>query len=701
MSIYKSYEPEQLEELFSRFLIDSWSYSKITGFARNEKAFEMIYIFGVYSKKSASSVAGNAYHAALDYFFTNLKHGLFIDIVVLEAAAFAYIEQAAANSWKLQLTTPTVEDCQKKAIKTVAALLRNFYGELSTYQDDIKEILEVEVYCEEFLTVNGVDIPLPCHAKIDLVIRTKEDKLVIVDHKSKTSFTDETEIALSIGVQAMTYIKCYEAKSGLTVDEVWFVENKSSQNKDKSPQLNAFKLSIDPGTRRLYEALLYEPLKRMLEAISNPDYTYLINESDNYVDKAELYDFWARTMICEVGDFNVDEKKKALVSQRLKKIRDSSVQMITPTVIKNFKENASSFIQYDLSNKNMTQEQKIEHSLRSLGTIVNVAYHIDGYSSSTFLLEVSAGVAVKSLYSKRLDIANALDVENVRMSSQLVRHEGKSYVSVEVSKKRDKDLIFDPALLEGLRIPIGKDNFGKTIVWDLNNHSTTNALVCGQVGSGKSVLLRSIIEYAKLAGVEDIIIFDPKFEFCDYHNHMDTFVYNDILDIEEQMANLLLDMEQRIRNRQSKITLVIFDEFADAVANARKGVELDIKEMIQVGEYGSGAPKMQLKTTGQLKSLEENLRILLQKGRSCGFRVLPATQRASVKIINGDIKVNLPVQICFKVPKEIDSKVVLDESGAESLGGKGDGLIKSPEYNDTVRFQAFYKPATSPVAIAV
>ena len=84
--------------------------------------------------------------------------------------------------------------------------------------------------------------------------------------------------------------------------------------------------------------------------------------------------------------------------------------------------------------------------------------------------------------------------------------------------------------------------------------------------------------------------------------------------------------------------------------------------------------------------------MLLQKGRSCGFRIVAATQRASTKIITGDAKVNFPVQVCFRVPKEADSRVVLDEGGAESLAGRGDGLIKSPEYGEVIRFQAFYKP---------
>jgi DNA segregation ATPase FtsK/SpoIIIE, S-DNA-T family len=688
---YRDLGKDQLEELFSRFLIDSWSFSKVSTFSRNEKAFEMVYVYGKSTRQSASEVAGSAYHRALEFYFSEKRAGNQRDLVSLQTVAFLHIDEVEPHKWKLQKTTPTIEACKQKATDICLALLKNFFQEVNLYESEIGEVLDVEVYCDEFLTINGVDIPLPCHAKIDLVIKTKGGKVIIIDHKSKAAFADEKDLKFSIGRQAITYVNCYETEYGVQVDEVWFIENKYSQNKDKSPQLSCFKVSMDKDIRKLYEALLYEPLKRMLEATSDPDYVYLINENDSYVDKAEIYEFWAQTMIAEVSDFNVQESKKELISKRLKKIRDASIGAIDPKIIKQFRENASEFIQYDLTNKNMTAQEKIEHTLRTLGTIIRVAHTIEGYSSNTYLLEVSAGTTLSSVYGYRLDIANALNVSAVRMSKDLYVHEGKSYISVESSKPREMSLMFEPKYLDGLRIPLGVDNFNRTIVWDLNNPSTPHMLICGSTGSGKSVSIISTLEYAKLAGIKEIVIFDPKREFTQYKGS-GIDVYNDIEDIEAAMALMVEDMNTRARKGINNLTLVIFDEFADAVANSRKGKDLNKHAFEVQGNYKDGSPKMKRVLIGQEKSLEENLRILLQKGRSSGFRVIAATQRASVKVITGDAKVNFPVQICFKVPKEVDSKVVLDEPGAESLSGKGDGLIKSPEYPGIVRFQAFYKP---------
>lgn len=668
MSKYEAYTPEQLEEHFSNYLTDSWSYSKVSCFARNEKAFEKQYIYMEPDRRSSSSVAGNAYHAALEEFFSVLQmsgNARMPDIIPLEQVAFAYInDRVEANQWKLQKTTPTVESCIEDATKKATALIRNFYGERDLYMGDLMEVMAVEARYEEWVTVNGVDIPLPCHAVIDLVVRLNDGRVVIIDHKGKGAYSDEKEVALVHGKQAITYVLAFEKATGISVDGVWFIENKFSANKDGSPQMRKFEIGMDTDSRRLYEAMLYEPLRRMIEAVSNPDYIYTVNDSDNLSDKAELYAFWARTMIAEVDDFDIPDGKKELIAKRQRKIKDASLAMISPKVITGFRKEAASFITYDLSMSDMSNSERIHHILMTFGMNTQVT-EITGFSSDTYLLEVSAGVKIGNIYKYRKDIANALNVPTVRIPEDLAIYDGRSYVAVEASKRRTETLEWDAKYLQGHRIPVGMDNFRNVIYWDLDNHSTPHLLVCGSTGSGKSVELRSLMEYALAAGIGDVTVFDPKYEFCDLASDR-VRVYNESDDMYRVMASMVADMQSRPKTKDRHLTLLVIDEFADIM--------------------DSTAPEK-----GGL-TMEQYLKMLAQKGRSLGFRIIAATQRASTKIITGDTKVNFPVQICFRMPKAIDSQVVIDEEGAEALQGQGDGLIKSPEYMDrVVRFQGFYK----------
>lgn len=668
MSKYESYTADRLEEHFSCYLTDSWSYSKVNCFARNEKAFEKQYIYMEPDRRSSSSVAGNAYHAAMEEFFSVMQmtgNMQMPDVVSLEQKAFEYInDKVEANEWKLQKTTPTVEDCITDAAKKAVSLIRNFYGERDMYMADMEWIIAVESRYEEWLTVNGVDIPLPCHAVIDMVLKLKDGRTVIVDHKGKGSYSDEKEVALVHGKQAITYVLAFEKATGIHVDEVWFIENKYTANRDGSPQLRKFVITMDPDSRCLYEAMLYEPLRRMIEAVSNPDYIYTVNDSDNLSDKAELYAFWAKTMIAEVDDFNIPDGKKDLIRMRQRKIKDASLAMINPKVITDFRKEAASFITYDLSFSNMTRPEKIHHILMTFGMNTQVT-EINGFSSDTYLLEVSAGVKIGNIYKYKKDIANALNVPSVRIPEDLAIYNDRSYVAIEAGKKRTETLLWDAKYLDGHKIPVGMDNFRNVIYWNLDNHSTPHMLVCGSTGSGKSVELRSLIEYAGLAGVDDIVIFDPKYEFGDLASET-VQVFSETDEMYLKMSSLVTDMQRRPKTKDRHLTMLVIDEFADIMDS-------------------TPADKGGL-------TMEQLLKMLAQKGRSLGFRIIAATQRASTKVITGDTKVNFPVQICFRMPKAVDSQVVIDEEGAECLQGAGDGLIKSPEYMDSVvRFQGFYK----------
>jgi hypothetical protein len=686
-SVYKSFSEDAVEELLSNFLVDSWSYSSVTCFSRNEKDFERRYVYREPYRQSPTAVAGTAYHAALKAYFEALRDGEELSIAEMQRAAYAIIDEVDANAWKLLKKTPTVEVCIATATKTCETLIENFYKERDIYTGDIANVLAVEERFVDWLVVNGVDIPLPCHMIIDLVVETKDGRRVIIDHKSKSAYSDDAELGFTGAKQSIVYVLGWENQyPDKPIDEVWFIENKSSMNKDRSPQLRRYTITLDDDTRRLYEALLYEPLRRMLQATSDPDYVYMINDSDTLADRAELYDFWARTIIADIDEFNIPESKKALISRRQKKMHDASTAAISPKVITSFRKNAANFISYELRD-DMTPSEKIEHILRSFGIMARVAKVFGAYSSTSYLLEIGAGVKIASIASHALDIANVIDVPGVRVLPQLTMYEDKSYLCIEAPQRSNETLFWDRKYLEGGRIPLGLNNFSQTVVWDTDNNSTPHVLICGATGSGKSVCIRSTIEYARLANFERVIVFDPKFEFVGLNG---CEVINDISDIEQRLKTLVDEMQARAKSGERGKTLIIFDEFADAVSSARSGKELDIRETVVIGRYKNGLDKVETRVVGREKSLEENLKMLLQKGRSLGYRIVAATQRASTKVITGDAKVNFPVQICFRVPKAVDSKVVLDEEGAEVLSGKGDGLLKSPEYFGVVRFQGFF-----------
>lgn len=692
---YSLLDGDSLQEHLSNFLVDSWSYSAVATFARNEKEFERRYIYREPSRRSATTVAGTAYHAALQIYFERLRDvGEEATIAEMQEVAFTFINEVKADEWKFGKKTPTVEKCVEAALIIATALISNFYKERAVYTADIARVIAVEVRTAQWLVVNGVDIPLPCRGQLDLVVELNNGKRAIIDHKSKSAYTDEVELAYTGAKQAIVYALSWEdANPELPVDEVWYMENKHSTNKDNSPQLKKMVIVLDADTRRLYEAILYEPLRRVMQATSDPDYLYTINDADPMTNSAELYDFWARTLIADIDDFNIPESKKVLIARRQKKIRDASTASISPKVITSFRHKAATFIPYELRD-DMTPQEKIEHTLRSFGIMARVAHVLGAYSSISYLLEIGAGVKIANIASHALDIANAIDVPSVRVLPTLSMHEGKSYLCVEAPHRSGETLLWDEKYLQGSRLPLGLDNFGRAVAWDIDNQSTPHMLICGATGSGKSVCIKSTIAYARLAGISRIIVFDPKYEFIG--RLPDCEIIADIADIEKRMKELVDEMQQRARTGANSKTLIVFDEFADAVSSARSGKELDIREKVEVGTkrgpMGFPIPKYEVKIVGREKSLEENLKMLLQKGRSLGYRIVAATQRASTKVITGDAKVNFPVQLCFRVPKAVDSKVVLDEEGAETLAGRGDGLIKSPEYFGTVRFQGFYKP---------
>ncbi len=291
-SIYSAYTPDQVENLLSNYIIDSWSYSKVSAFRQNEARFQMQYIYLAPMQRSINSIAGNAYHEALKLFFLGYNAGAKTpNRDELVTVANNYIDDIEPSVIELTTKITTADDAVAECRKIAEQLISFFCDEYNTYTENIAEVLQVEEKAKAWVVVNGVSIPLPLHFIVDLVIRTKDGKTVVVDHKSKRSFTDEDEAVDAYCDQSMTYVLGLEATTNLHIDEAWFIETKASRNKDKSAQIKKHTIVMDDEMRSQCEAELYQPLKRMINALSDPDYYYMYNPGDMLIDHKAMKEF--------------------------------------------------------------------------------------------------------------------------------------------------------------------------------------------------------------------------------------------------------------------------------------------------------------------------------------------------------------------------------------------------------------------------
>lgn len=215
---------------------------------------------------------------------------------------------------------------------------------------------------------------------------------------------------------------------------------------------------------------------------------------------------------------------------------------------------------------------------------------------------------------------------------------------------------------------LGQTVDGKKMWMDLTKNP--HMLVAGTTGSGKSTLLHNIVANVCNYNDADMYLVDPKrIEFSSYENLRNTNVYYNYSDTIELLSNLIEIMEYRydlIRNGRSlqdiKPILIIIDEFADLIIQDKDDIFFT------------------------------KLCCLAQKCRSVKMSLIISTQRPSVNIINGVVKANFPARISCKVASHVDSKVVLDVTGAENLLGQGDALLRD-NFHSMDRFQIAYTNA--------
>lgn len=306
---------------------------------------------------------------------------------------------------------------------------------------------------------------------------------------------------------------------------------------------------------------------------------------------------------------------------------------------------------------------------------------------STFEFRPSADVKVSRILNLQDDLAMALRARSIRIQAPIP---GKDVVGIEVPNEQIQTIylreILESEVFKNAKSPLtmalGKDIVGNAFVTDLKK--LPHLLIAGTTGSGKSVginaMLLSLL-YRNSPKTLRLLMIDPKMlEFSIYNDipHLLTPVITDPKKAVNALSNMVAEMERRYRLMAEAKTKNI-ENFNDKMKE-QGGEELPFIVVI-IDELAD-----LMMTAG--KDVEFYIARLAQMARASGIHLIVATQRPSVDVVTGLIKANLPSRLAYKVGQKIDSKVILDAQGAESLLGRGDCLFTPPGSNNLVRLHA-------------
>ncbi len=325
-----------------------------------------------------------------------------------------------------------------------------------------------------------------------------------------------------------------------------------------------------------------------------------------------------------------------------------------------------------------------------------------GPTLTLFEVQLAVGVSVKKLNSQKEDLGVALGSHGVRIVYPLP---GRTTVGVEVPNLRRDPVrlkeVFESADLNPIKnklpMVLGRDTLGKPAVEDLAK--MPHMLVAGTTGSGKSVCLNSILVTMLLTRTPQqvrMVLIDPK--------QVELQLYQDIphllCPVVTDMKRAPFTLEWAVRameDRLHQFKMAGVRNITDYNALGLKELERRLGEDYDPDEFPDTMPYIVL-VIDELadlmmvskKEVEIAISRLAAKARAAGIHLLVATQRPSTDVVTGLIKMNLPVRMAFRVTSLVDSRVILDEGGAESLLGNGDFLYKPPGASGMVRGQGAF-----------
>jgi len=362
---------------------------------------------------------------------------------------------------------------------------------------------------------------------------------------------------------------------------------------------------------------------------------------------------------------------------------------------KNFKLPPSSFFQDSpKDNKSKVSEAFIDQKIADLLDKLAM-FKIDGdvvrtYTGpvvTTFEFKPAPNVKVSKILGLQDDLAMALKAQTIRIQAPIP---GKDVVGIEVPNEDTQTIylkeMLDSEIFQNSKSPLtmilGKDIVGKPFITDLKK--LPHLLIAGTTGSGKSVGINSMILSLLYKNSPDnlrLVMIDPKMlEFSMYNDipHLLTPVITKAADAINALANMVSEMERRytLMSKTKTKNIENYNEKAQ-----KEGYDTMPYIVVVIDELAD-----LMMTSG--KDVEYSIARLAQMARASGIHLIVATQRPSVDVVTGLIKANLPSRLSYKVGQKIDSKIILDSMGAESLLGRGDMLFTPPGMSGLVRIHA-------------